>query len=475
MQSRKDQVQAYFFVVGRLFSALTHGRPDILETPNRRFSTATVLGALVAGLLVAIFGILGLYLPGTNTSWQQPGAIIVDKGTGARYLYLNGRLRPVLNYTSARLAAGSNAPGTIVQVSANSLAGVPVGTPIGIPGAPDSVPAASRLDAGPWTVCVSPPDVTGSATETLLLGGPAGGPAPTDQGILVSTSDGSEYLLWLGKRYRLADHTVVDALGLNAVTPFPAPASWLNPIPSGPDIVVPDVGALGSPGPVINARQSLVGQLYQIWNPALRGNQVFVVRADGLAEVNPTAEALLLAAPGTQRAYPGGSVAPIQVTQGALAGVPASAGGDLMGYPAPLPAMLNRSLSDALLPCVRYSPSANGETGTVFLTLPGRAVAAAASPVGRHVAGRTVDQVAIPAGSGVLVHDSPTAGATVTAEYLVTDFGVKYPLADSSVTSTLGYPEGSAVAVPNQLLAMLPTGPVLSFPAALAEQPPGAP
>ena len=35
MQSRRDQVQAYFFVVGRLVAAVVHGRPDVLITDIR--------------------------------------------------------------------------------------------------------------------------------------------------------------------------------------------------------------------------------------------------------------------------------------------------------------------------------------------------------------------------------------------------------------------------------------------------------
>ncbi|WP_344930143.1 type VII secretion protein EccB [Saccharopolyspora gregorii] len=178
MQSRRDQVQAYFFVVGRLISALMRGRPDEPSTPTRRFVMGAVIGTLLGCLVVAGFGVYGLIRPGGNTSWQQAGAIIVEKETGARYLYLQGKLRPVLNYSSALLAANNSTGGPQVKlVSQNSLQGVARATPIGIPGAPDSLPDAENLSRAPWVVCAT--------TESS----PAGTPTPiTDLQVRSGTS-----------------------------------------------------------------------------------------------------------------------------------------------------------------------------------------------------------------------------------------------------------------------------------------------
>ena len=255
MQSRKDQVQAYFFVVGRLAAAVTHGRPDVLQAPNRRLNTGIVLGVLVSALLAAIFGIYGLFVPGGDTSWQQAGAIVMDKNTGARYVYLDGQLRPVLNYSSARLAAGQSGTGQIVSVSQNSLAGTPVGQPIGIPGAPDALPSAGNLDTGAWTVCTEPAGNTpGSAGPqvTLLLGERDGLALNPDQALVVSTPDGVNWLVWQGQRHRMGDHTVLETLGYGDVRPVQVAASWLNPVPQGQDIAVPPTPGFGQPGPVID-------------------------------------------------------------------------------------------------------------------------------------------------------------------------------------------------------------------------------
>ncbi|MFD2420686.1 type VII secretion protein EccB [Amycolatopsis pigmentata] len=468
MQSRKDQVQAYFFVVGRLFSALTHGKPDILETPSRRFSTGVTLGGVLGGLLIGIFAIIGIYSPGTTNAWEKPGSIIIDKETGARFLFLDGKLRPVLNFSSAKLATGSGSGSTsaaaIVAVSANSLSGVPVGPPIGIPGAPDAIPQPGRLDRGPWTVCVG----TGTTPAvTVLLGEHPGSPLADSEGLLVSTTDDSKYLLWRGTRYRLANSTVLAALGLNSTTPLQVPANWLNPIPPGRDLTVPKIDGTGSPGPVIDGRQSIVGQIYEAKNPALGTDQVFVVRQDGLAPLNPTTESLLLSAPSTKNAYAGGEVAPIPVSPAGMAAVPTAAGAaDLAGYPSPMPHMVNDSLSQGTQPCARFD--VGGNPGTTLLTVPTGEVNASSAPAGKHLAGVTADQVGIPAGTGVLARDLPAQGASGGTEFLVTDFGVKFPLPGNSAAA-LGYSDDSAADVPNQLLALLPTGPVLSPTAALAE------
>jgi type VII secretion protein EccB len=476
MQSRRDQVQAYFFVVGRLVAALTHGKPDILETPNRRLSTGTVFGFLLAALLAAIFGIYGLFVPGGGTSWQQPGSIIVVKESGARYVYLDGLLRPVLNYTSARLAVGSNST-QVVSVSQSSLAGVPVGIPIGIPGAPDDLPAASGLDTGPWTVCVQdhPVEATGSGspTITMLLRQLTAPALSQKQGMLVSTSDGSRYLLWSGHRYRIADPVVVEALGYGAAVPVNVPASWLDPLPVGRDLAVPTISGQGQPGPTIAGAPSVVGQVYAVSNPAMDTHEFYVVQSSGLQPLSRTAAALLLGSPSAQDANPGGR--PTRVGPSALAGVSISSDTDLVtGYPPPLPEPALLGASNGTEPCASYRPSGGGNTEVDLLSLSPQEVDAGAVPAGQHVAGETADQVVIPGGSGVLAQDLPAPGAQPGTEYLITDIGVKYPLSSPSVASTLGYPPTAAVSIPGQLLALLPTGPALSPTAALANQVPGS-
>src|SRR5947209_17321732 len=151
MQTRRDQVQAHTFVVGRMVSALVRAEPDAQFSPLRRFTVGLVIGVVLGGITLAGFGVYGVFSPGGSRSWKQPGVLIVEKETGARYLYVDGQLHPVLNYTSARLIVGG--PPTIVQVSRNSMRGVPHGLPVGIEAAPDYLPDLARLDGTQWQVC----------------------------------------------------------------------------------------------------------------------------------------------------------------------------------------------------------------------------------------------------------------------------------------------------------------------------------
>src|SRR5436305_4359755 len=103
MQSRRDQVQAQTYVLGRLTSALVHGEPDAAETPMRRTTIGLFAGLMIAAIIVAGSAVIGLIFPSGGTRWQQPGMLVVEKETGSRYLYLAGRLHPVLNLASAML------------------------------------------------------------------------------------------------------------------------------------------------------------------------------------------------------------------------------------------------------------------------------------------------------------------------------------------------------------------------------------
>jgi type VII secretion protein EccB len=472
MQSKRDQVQAYFFVVGRLVSAVVHGKPDTLAQPNRRMNTGTFLGAIVGAVLMGVFGIIGLFAPGGNTSWRQPGAIVMNEDTGARYVYLDDQLRPVLNYSSARLAAGKTG-GTVHEVSQSSLEGTPVGQPIGIQGAPDALPSADALDRGPWTVCAqepsSGPEVTGP-TATLMIGRAFEMTLADPQALLVRAPDQSIFLVWDGKRHRIPSRSEATALGYGGVDPIDVTAAWLNPIPPGRDFAVPETPDTGAPGPEIDGRESVVGQLYMVRNPAIGNDQLYLVRADGITPLSPTTAALLLTAPFTRDAYDGENVVPIEVGPGALSGVPTSTSGpDLVGGLPPSPPEILVPGADAAA-CVAFQPLGKGELKVYTGLLPAT-VHKEAAPVAAHEEGATADRVLMPAGGGVLVREQSTPEAALNAVYLVTETGMKYPLANADVASALGFSADSAVAMSGELLGLLPSGPLLSVQGALSAQP----
>ncbi len=470
MQSRRDQVQAYFFVVGRLVAGLVQGKPDALEHPNKRFNGGTVMGVLLAGLIVAIFGIYGLFVPGGNNSWRAEGTIVMEKETGARYVYTAGQLRPVLNMASALLVAGQSPK--VAAVSQSSLTGVPVGTPIGIPGAPDGLPAAGKLNTGNWAVCARPPDgltVASGPTVTLHLDQTSGTPLPVGQALVVATPDGATYLVWQGNRHRIADMATLDALGYDAGRILRVSPAWLNVIPAGADLKPPPIPGTGGPGAAVGGQPSRIGQVYEVRNPAISSDQFYVLTGTGLLPVSHTIGAIVLAASSTRDAYPGEQVHPIQVGPGALAGV-ALAGGESVGADLPQTPPPVADLGVGTVPCMSFDLRADAGRSGTLMALPRISENAAVAPAGRQVPGVTADQVMLPAGSGALVGSWPAPGAAVGTEYLVTDLGVKYPLSDDSVAASLGYGNVAGERISPLLLNLLPTGPALDPAAALTSR-----
>lgn len=461
MRSRRDQVQAYLFEAGRLIGALMKGRPEGDDPPHRRFTIGTAVGVLLTVLIAAGFGIYGLLRPGGSDRWRTPGSIIVVKETGARYLLLGGELRPVLNYTSAVLILQSTAP--VRSVSRNSLTGVPVGAPVGIPDAPDAVPTGKQLYRGAWTVCTRRPlDRTRAERTTLVLDDVPG----RDPGaLLVSTPDNGLHLVWQGRRYRLAGDQGRVALGYGGLPPVRVSEAWLNPIDSGRDLVAPVIAGRGQAGPVVAGTRAVVGQIFEVSNPALATRELYLARTDGFAPVSRTVGALLLADPAGRSAYPGTTPRPIPVDADAMRAATILGGGEyVVGFPAEPPPLVN-DLRGAV-PCVRHSVASGtvrSETLAVDDAALDRAVAVPAEPGTAGLA----DEMVLRTGSGMLLRDRPAPGAVPTGTYLVSEFGVKFPLPDDRTTDSLGYSGVSPTDVPREFLAMLPSGPALDRNAAL--------
>ncbi|MER7010308.1 type VII secretion protein EccB [Saccharopolyspora sp. NPDC000359] len=477
MRSRRDQVQAYFFVVGRLMSALMRGRPDEPATPARRFVANAVVGCLVAALVVVVFGVIGVVSPGANRSWQEPGAVIVEKETGAKYVYLADKLRPVLNFASARLLVNS-AQGTVVSVSAKSLQDAPRGLPLGIPDAPDSLPGADALSSAPWYVCAdtmhdesnTPWPVTDVQVRDL-----GGTPIDEDHGLLVSTPDSVTYLVWHGSRFRIQSRAVLDALGYDAVRPLPVAPSWVQALPSGPDLAAPDVQGLGGTGPAVKGVPGRIGQVYEVQNSVVGADRYYLLLSDGLAPLTRTRAALLLSDPDLAAAYPGGRPAALPVDGGAVASLPRStqlrAAPDLPDDP---PEITPVDRDARQVPCARFRVGSGDDVPTELVMVSRDQARVSGVVRSTELRGALAYRVGVPSSTGVLARELAAPRAPGGAQYVITDQGVKYPLSSDEVAGVLGYAGVPAVPVPAELLALLPTGPALD-PSAAAQEHPGGP
>ncbi|HYQ63787.1 type VII secretion protein EccB [Actinophytocola sp.] len=433
MQTRRDHVHAHQFLMGRLSSALVLADPASAEVPAKRALSGLVIGLVLALLTAGGIAVFGLIVPGGNTAWQRPGAILVEKETGTRYVFTGGALHPVLNQASALLMRGGDAE--VELISRESLADLTRGAPVGIPGAPQVVPRRSDLVSGPWLACL--PTGSGGGDGLSLDFDPAAEAValPADRVLSLESPGGTAYLLAAVGKFPLTDPTARIALGLASTPAAIAPRAWLAALPSGPPVGAADIPGAGSGGPSVGGRAYEVGQLFRL--PAASGTvELFVLRRDGLAPLSPTEFALLAARPGTAD--------PVELAAADVAVAPRSADQSLLTRLPDLTGLRAFDPGGASV-CLRQRPSgdrvvsvvalADGRRGGVRLR-PGTAVLAGALP--------------------------PRAGRKVPDRYLITDEGLKFPLPDDESITALGLGGAPVTPVAGDLLAAVPTGPVLS-------------
>jgi type VII secretion protein EccB len=178
MATRRDQLQSYQFLTQRVISAFVMRETDPAQSPLRRGIGAVFAGIMITVLVAAGFGVYGILTKVGTTRWKADGSVVVEKESGASFVYFGGVLHPTLNYASAMLAAGRTSP-AVFRVSGESLAGVPRGVMVGIPGAPNALPAPRHRLALPWTICAAPDPGSsdrGANVVTLAVGtAPSGG------------------------------------------------------------------------------------------------------------------------------------------------------------------------------------------------------------------------------------------------------------------------------------------------------------
>ncbi|HET6500287.1 MAG TPA: type VII secretion protein EccB [Amycolatopsis sp.] len=433
MQTRRDHVQAYKFFTGRLSAALVAGDPGTADVPLRRSGLGTGFGVAVAVLLCVGFAVYGLISPGGATTWQAPGSIVVEKETGNRYLYLNGTLFPTRNTASAMLFYG-NGDGHVVDVSRNSLAGVPHGPEVGIPGAPDTIPQGSALLPGAWSLCATPGSSPAGLTVSLGSDLPSGPSAAAGWRVLVS-SGGSDYVLWQDVAYRIGSPGMLIALGLGDAKAIPVTATWLSALRQGVTIAAPDIPGAGSAGPSVGGEPAQVGQLFV--TTVGGGTQYYLLRRDGIAPVGHTVFALLSAE---------SDEPPVRtVSAAALTGVPVSA---------------DTSTLDSL-PDFVDAPAYRPGTGSLCVSQrsSGGAVTAG-SLVVQQLGGAAAAPLTVAAGRGMYAYALPVSANSAPSLFLVTDQGMKFPLSQQAATALqLG---ADPVGVPGAVLDAMPDGPALS-------------
>jgi ESX secretion system ATPase EccB len=451
--SRTDQLQSYQFRTRRVLSALVMRETDPAQSPLRRGVGAVFAGMMITVLAMAAFGIYGLFAKVSGDGWRTPGSIVIERETGATFVYLNDTLYPTLNLASAMLAAGQPNP-TVHRVASNSLTDVARANPIGIPGAPDSLPPADRQIGLPWTVCaLTETDGANNrvARVALAVGVPASGGEPVgdDDALLVRDATlGTTFLVWHGRRHLVqSSRTVVPAL-FGAAAQTDVASAWLNALPAGTDIEptrVNDPGRRSTAMPEFNNGDVLLIQ-------TASGPQHYLVFDDGLAPLTPLQLDVLNAVD---------PVEPIEVEPVTVADAPDSRGMPdrrETDPPTTTPRLVTPDASARICATTRTdsappSIETGGTVDGIERAIPTRGASIDGTPL--------ANRILVPAGR-VSVLRAITAPASPAGPYLVvTDLGIAYPLPDAQVLPLLGYSPSQAADVPAQLVSLIPLGPAL--------------
>lgn len=468
MPSRREQIQSYQYLMQRVVNAFMVGDTDPAQPPLRRLAGAGFASIMVTALVVAAVGVFGLIRHGGNSSWQDEHVVVIEKETGTRYVYRAGTLYPVANYVSALLVIGGAAP--TVSVSRESLVGAARGPLIGIAGAPDALPPASRLLGAPWSVCAQPGADSETALTWLVAGrDPGPGSALGDRGVLaLDTSGRGVYLLWNGHRYLTANRTVLTGMGVDQQPRVPVDPAWLNAVPAGETLASVSVDSRGKASTAVPG--ALVGQVLALGSGD--SAQYYLVRAADLQPLTPLQEALTLADTATAAAYPGATPAPVPVTAAQLAGVKVAGQPEHTDASPPdrVPAMVQVPQSQTV--CAEYRDAASPPSIVVGVP-PITANAGIATNGPNSGSAALVDRVLVPAGYAAVVAAAPAPDSTVTQLYLVTDQGRRYPVPDAAELGWLGYANVTPLVLPAGVVTRIPAGPALDPLAATQPVPAG--
>jgi type VII secretion protein EccB len=454
MATTRDHVAAYDYESRRRVTSLVLGADEAGRDPHRRLNRTGFGSLILAVLVLAGFGIAGLLGGGRGPALPDSGAVLV-KGTGDRYVVVDGVVHPALNLSSALLVGG----GTLTEVRASTLDGKPRGLPVGIPQAPDGL--SRRLATGPWTVCVLPSDsrVVPPQIEVLI-----GLPTPTaavltGNAAVIAVDGGASWLVTLGRRYRLTGNTatVLNPQGARSV---PVPGRVLDTLPEGPEIAIPAVASGGPPSVALPVRAN-VGDVIQ----TQVGGQpptYYLVRPDGLTRITPLTARLLLAAhsalvtadPAAGNAPPSRYPSP-----------------DQPGWPKEVPSPLDPARGQPL--CLSSTPGAppGDAPWRVTASLPPALPSLdGIRPVATNAGGSpgTATSVAITPGTAALVLATTTAGAD-GGYNLITESGQRFPITSADAVARLQFAPASASRLPLPFVALLPSGPALDPQAAARE------
>jgi type VII secretion protein EccB len=457
MQTKKDLYQAHRLMQQRLGMALLQAEPDVPESPMRRQNVATFGGILVGVLVMAVFGIWGLVSPGNATNLTDPGQLLVEEESGAKFIYSakQGRMFPVANYVSARLVLDA-AQITTRNVAAASLAEYARGPLIGIAGAPDSLPAKEKLVKAPWSVCVV--DGLDSAGDrkayTTLVGGVNVGERAVGGDAMVVNDGHQNWVIWADRRMRVS---AAEVRAMNA-QPRTVPAAWLNSLPVGHDFVAPSVPNRGAKVRANGKVAAVVGRVYTVTATPGEAARWYVLLSDGLAPISALQGRLLLDDVASKKAYGNSPVVPIPIDAASANASPSRQTKIDLSLPATMPKPISPPATTPL--CTVYANTQAGSVAARVMIGKGGVITTPASSGNQD----RFDQTLLPPGSAVVAGVLPgegQLGAAAGSLFLISDQGIRYPIPNADVLTKLGYDATDVTPIPAGIMHAIPQGPTL--------------
>ena len=432
--SLRAQSSAERFVLRRLeYGVLGRTMPHRHDPVRVQKLALLAGGAVAAGILV----LNALWGASRHDTIPRDAALVMSQNSGALFVRVDDRLRPVANLTSARLILGS--PATPHLIDETALGDVTGGPILGIPGAPRTLGEVVGRSDLRWAVC------DGAGGRTIVVVGGDWSPTELDAhaAVVVTAAhgDGSVYLVYDGKRAMIdpGDPATARGLHLEGRAVRTVSPTVLNAIPEVPAIGAPRISGTGQQSAIAGLPIGTVVRVALTETP-----EYYVVLPDGLQRVGRLAVDLIrFADPAATEIV---DVAPELIARSPLVDALPTA-----TYPDEPPSILE----------VGEDLCATWQSGRSGIAL-GSPTGGGPEPImlaGADGDGPGVDAVRMRPGRSLDVTDPPTS-----ARYLITDAGVRFPVSDSAVAA-LGLAEPEVA--PWVIIGALPAGPELVRDAAL--------
>jgi type VII secretion protein EccB len=468
--SNRDQNSGHLFYNRRLRAAITRFSVR-MKHDDRKQQAAVVLSIVLVVIGAGWMALLHVMKP---AGLVGESAIIGDRDTGAIFAKVNGRLYPALNLTSARLAVGN--AGSPAWVKASEIAKYPTGPMIGIPGAPDSLPAtASSVSA--WSVCDTAA-TRGSGTAPLVTSiagqlSPSGRSAPMSptQAIL-ATHRGAAYVIWRGQRSRIdpTDRSVTFNLGLDPGVTYPIEISnaLFDAMPSTEPLVLPVIPGHGTPSRWLAGTP--VGSVLETRDASGTVNGFYVLLADGVQKITSFVADLL------RTANSEGSTTPALVAPDKLIQIPVIDVLDVDYYPSGKLEFVDTSANPTT--CVGWEKQ-SGDPQARITVFTGRGLPVPISMDSRvvHLVREDRDPNSAEAQQTLMLPGAAnfvtTTSGVATADsreslYWLSPQGVRYGIqSDHPTLQALGLDPRLAVQAPWPIVRTFATGPAIGRDAAL--------